>query len=267
MAVDEALFRVLQERGGPPTLRFYGWTKPTLSIGYFQNVAKEINLESCRQNSLDVIRRPTGGKAVLHDRDLTYAVISRETPPLFSPDLIGNYRTVCTALICGLAELGISVQMAPEIRTTDNRGLNAMCFAYPAPFELLSRGKKICGSAQVRSKSCFLQHGSVALDFDPLQNSLCFPSSGEQPEERCARLTQKVTSVFGEVGSYIAPEQMSDVLQRAFSSIWQVRVSEGTLTAEEEKLKDDLIRRKYALPEWNLSGKAGITGGEPFLCD
>lgn len=255
MAIDEALFRVLQERGGPPTLRFYGWQKPVLSIGYFQNAAREVNLQHCREYGMDVVRRPTGGKAVLHDRELTYSVVSREVHPFFSADLIGNYQAICACLIRGFAELGIEVSMAKDFRHDSRNDMDSICFACPAPFELLSRGRKICGSAQVRSRGCFLQHGSILLAFDAEKNCLFLLPSAAPSEDRGDHLGQKVTSVHGETGAVVAPEILSRVVQQAFESVWKIHFVEGGLTPEEETLRNDLLEKKYTNPTWNLQGK------------
>lgn len=257
MAMDEALFRVFQERGGPPTLRFYGWEKPVLSVGYFQNIEHEINLQRCREDGVDILRRPTGGKAVLHDRELTYSVVSREVSPFSPDDLIGNYQAICFCLIQGFAELGLEVHMAKASYNNkdENRNMDAICFACPAPFELVSRGRKICGSAQVRSRGCFLQHGSILLDFDVKKNCL-FCLNSEETEEQGDHLEQKVTSVYGETGKSISPEVLSRIMQRAFEATWKIRFVAGTLTWEEETLKNDLMKKKYANPDWNLREKA-----------
>jgi lipoyl(octanoyl) transferase len=255
MAMDEALFRVLQERDGPPTLRFYGWQRPALSIGYFQDARQEVNLQHCREHGVDIVRRPTGGKAVLHDQELTYSVVSKEAPPFFCADLIGNYQAICSCLILGFSELGIEVSMAKDHRFDRNPDMDSICFACPAPFELLSRGRKICGSAQVRSHGCFLQHGSILLDFDAEKNCLLLLSSAEESNSWCNHLGQKVTSIHGETDKFISPEMLSGIVQRAFETTWCIRFVEGKLTREEEALKNDLLQRKYANPDWNLRGK------------
>lgn len=256
MAMDEALFRVLQERGGPPTLRFYGWERPVLSVGYFQNIKHEINLQRCRACGIDIVRRPTGGKAVLHDRELTYSVLSREVTPFFSDDLIGNYQAICSCLIRSFADLGIEVHMAKDYynNNDENRNMGSICFACPAPFELLVRGRKICGSAQVRSRGCFLQHGSILLDFDAAKNCLLFAHSEGEPECQGNHLEERVTSVQEETGTSIAAEMLSVIMQRAFETVWNVRFIEGKLTREEETLKNDLMQNKYTNPVWNAGG-------------
>jgi len=256
MATDEALFRILQERGGPPTLRFYGWERPALSIGYFQNTATEINLRHCLCNGMDIVRRPTGGKAVLHDRELTYAVVSREGLPFFSGSLVENYQAVCSCLIRAFSELGINVNMARDGRHERKKEMGAICFAFPAPFELLSRGRKICGSAQVRSRGCFLQHGSILLDFDAEKSCRFILPSEERQSDRCDDLRETVTSIHGETGEMMLPARFSGIVQRAFEVSWQVRFVTGELTPEEEDLKNRLMEEKYRNPAWNLEGKA-----------
>jgi len=256
MAVDEALFRVLQERGGPPTLRFYGWERPALSVGYFQNINHGINLQRCMQCGIEIVRRPTGGKAVLHGREMTYAVVSREESPFSPDDLIGNYQTICACLIQGFAELGIAVNMAGTDYNKDaNINREAICFACPAPFELLARNRKICGSAQVRSHGCFLQHGSVLLDFDAETNDLLFSCSVDKKSGQEARLAARITSVREETGSAVTAEMLGKVMKRAFAEVWSIRLIRGKLTREEQTLKNDLVRNKYTNSLWNGYGK------------
>ncbi len=257
MAVDEALFRVLQERGGPPTLRFYGWERPALSVGYFQNINHEINLQRCVECGIEIVRRPTGGKAVLHDRELTYSVVSREESPFSPDDLIGNYQAICACLIQGFTELGIAVNMAGSdyINKDTNINRGAICFACPAPFELIARGRKICGSAQVRSRGCFLQHGSVLLDFDAETNDLLFSCAEDKQSGQEAHLEARITSVRVETGTAVTAHMLGKVMQRAFAEVWNIRLIQGRLTMEEETLKDDLVRKKYANSLWNGHGK------------
>lgn len=258
MAVDEALFRALQEQGGPPTLRFYGWQRPTLSVGYFQNIKCEINLQRCAECGIEIIRRPTGGKAVLHDRELTYSVVSREESPFSPDDLIGNYQAICACLIQGFAELGIEVCMAGDCyynNKDENKNRGSICFACPAPFELLVRGRKICGSAQVRSRGCFLQHGSILLDFDAEKNGLLFSFSQDKGNGQEADLDARITSVHTETEIFITAETLSKVMQRAFAEVWNVRLIQGKLTMEEETLKNDLMSHKYTNSLWNGYGK------------
>lgn len=255
--MDEALFRILQERGGPPTLRFYGWERPSLSVGYFQNINNEVNLRRCREYGIDILRRPTGGKAVLHDRELTYSVVSREDSPFSPGDLIGNYQAICFCLIQGFAELGIEVHMAAKDtynNKDENRNMDAICFACPAPFELLVRGRKICGSAQARSRGCFLQHGSILLDFDAGKNCLLFSPPEEGPACQGDHLDKRITSVQEETGTAVAAEMLSVIMQRAFETVWNVRFVEGKLTSEEKTLKNDLMQNKYSNPVWNEGG-------------
>jgi lipoate-protein ligase A len=255
MAMDEALFRVLQEQGGPPVLRFYGWEKPSLSVGYSQDLRDGINLRYCRQSGIDVVRRPTGGKAVLHDRELTYAVVSREKPPFTPAGLIRNYQAIGLCLIRGFSALGIDVRMAGDKPGNEKdviKNRRPVCFAVPAPFELLSRGRKICGSAQVRSRGCFLQHGSILLEFDGAMNGLVFANPHDLGND-CPGddMESRITSVRAETGASIEAETLSAVMERAFLDVWNIRFMEGEPTMKEQELKKDLMRNKYTNPSWN----------------
>ncbi|MDI6725746.1 MAG: biotin/lipoate A/B protein ligase family protein [Smithellaceae bacterium] len=163
MAVDEYLFARAGE-GERTYLRFYQWEKPTVSLGYGQEAARSVDLDFCRANGIDIVRRMTGGKAVLHLRELTYSLASsdRET---FPPTLHDSYRLISLALIKGLALMGLSANLAPASPASYVRG-TMPCFAFPARGEAEIGGRKIIGSTQKRTDVSFLQHGSIPLDKD-----------------------------------------------------------------------------------------------------
>ena len=176
MAVDEALFREAVGISLPRRLRFYGWQSPAVSLGRFQNARRELDLEACERFGIAVVRRPTGGKAVLHEQELTYAVVAADASPLFPPDILGTYRLISACIARGLSALGIAAEMKTEGRTLAEGETNAVCFAHPSRYELLVDGRKICGSAQMRSQGVFLQHGSLLMTFDPGRISAVLPS-------------------------------------------------------------------------------------------
>ena len=163
MAVDEFLFRSLGDE--PCTfLRFYRWERPTASLGYSQSVDKVLDLDYCRRNGIDVVRRITGGKLVLHYREITYSITSSDTE-LFSSTLAESYRLISSALICGLEKMGLAAALAGPPPQAYRTG-NMPCFAYPARDEIEIKGRKIVGSAQKRVGGRFLQHGSIPLQSD-----------------------------------------------------------------------------------------------------
>ncbi len=159
MAVDEVLRRSHAEAGGPPTLRFYQWSQPTLSLGAGQKLPKQLSWERLHSLGLAVVRRPTGGRAVLHGGDLTYCVVAGEKDG-FQPSVTTVYQRLCRGLQAGLARLGVLT--SPGTPLSPHRpGFN--CFAGAATGDLTWQGKKVVGSAQVWQGGSFLQHGAILL--------------------------------------------------------------------------------------------------------
>lgn len=155
MAVDEAILTAAIEEGDDrPTLRLYGWDPQTLSVGANAIVSGEI-LDRCARAGVDIVRRPTGGGAVLHDGDVTYAVVARHGPM----GVHETYAFVAEGLIASFANLGIRA----EIATHPTRRISLACFAVPTGADIVAGGAKIAGSAQVRRAGWFLQHGSIPI--------------------------------------------------------------------------------------------------------
>ena len=179
LALDELLLRrVSAESAAVETfLRFYGWPEPTLSLGMAQQASRVVDFGYCRRHGIAVARRATGGKAVLHHREITYAFVSNDRS-LFPAWSIGEtYRKISTALQQGLALLGIATTLAVSgvgQRRNHRSHRSHACFASTFHHEILFAGKKLVGSAQRRTLRGFLQHGSILLEFDPqlLQGAL-----------------------------------------------------------------------------------------------
>lgn len=258
MATDEAVFIYSQTRQISPTIRFYSWLAPAISIGIFQQVNRDIDLAACRKMSLDIVRRPTGGKAVFHQHDLTYAVVGFEQHDGFPSDILGTYRIISQCLIRGLRNLGIETEMSGEIRKIENQPAEALCFSSPTRYELLVKGRKICGSAQVRSRGTFLQHGSVLLDFDPVLANAILLSHRDKENRQTDPLRKFVTSLYDEGITLPDMETLCNVLKTGFETILNIRLKEGVLTEEEESLKKRLLENKYGSDYWNIDGKADM---------
>ncbi len=171
LAVDELLLhRVSQEFAAIETyLRFYSWTQPTLSLGLAQRASRVVDFDFCRRHGIRIIHRATGGKAVLHHHEVTYAVISNDRSLFPVRSIKGTYGTISRALRRGLQLLGINTTLAASAnrprRNTQSEPSNA-CFAISQNHEILSSGRKLVGSAQRRTLRGFLQHGSILMDFD-----------------------------------------------------------------------------------------------------
>ena len=254
MAIDEAVFRINQCRDVPPTLRLYGWSSPTVSLGYFQNIEKEVDVGTCRRHGVTIVRRPTGGKAVLHDGDLTYAVVATEKNPLFPVDLLGTYRVISQCLAHGLAKIGVKAEMAGDSRISQNDSLASSCFSSPSMYELLVKNRKICGSAQVRSRGVFLQHGSILMDFNPFKTCEVMLPHSDDYEGQVERLKHSVTSINEHIHPPVNVNALCDILKAAFENTLNIQLAPGTLSVEEEELKAHLMKNKYMNHQWNMGG-------------
>lgn len=179
MAVDEELLRAAEDGDEVPTLRLYAWRPAAVSLGRFQDERTAVREDACRRLGIDIVRRATGGRAVLHDDELTYGIVARTGNRLFPQDVLGAYKVIANGLLRGLANLGIPAEMVG--RSCANRGMvrtkNAApaCFSSPSWYEILVNGKKIIGSAQRRLPHAFLQHGSVLIGYDAAREAAVIP--------------------------------------------------------------------------------------------
>ncbi|MBN1662618.1 MAG: lipoate--protein ligase family protein [Deltaproteobacteria bacterium] len=255
MAIDEAIFRENQCKDNPPTLRFYGWRSPSVSVGYFQDMSKEVDLEACRKNRYDVVRRPTGGKAVFHYNDLTYAIVARSRTPPFTDDILGTYKVISHCLARGLEKVNIKAQMAEKKRDIDDNAMEAFCFSVPSRYELLVDGKKICGSAQVRSHGSFLQHGSLMISFDAVKTQAVLLPHLDR-DKQVSELLRSATSIADCTKVDMDVPTICCVLKEGMETALNIRLIEGQLTAGEEVLKKRLLK-KYQDLRWTMEG--GIT--------
>src|SRR5438309_150849 len=164
VAIDEALWRGRHAGASPPTVRFFAWDPPTVSVGYGQPLDRHVDVAACRRVCVGLVRRPTGGSATYHDgpeRELTYCVTATADDLAVGGDLLETYRWIARALVRGLNTLGAGAEMVPT-----GRGLGpdpAFCFARTGAFEIEVGGRKLVGSAQRRLGTPFLQHGAVGL--------------------------------------------------------------------------------------------------------
>ncbi|MFD1408180.1 biotin/lipoate A/B protein ligase family protein [Kroppenstedtia eburnea] len=257
MAIDEAILTSVSEGEAPPTLRFYGWEPATLSIGYFQKVEKEVNRDRLRAKGLGLVRRPTGGRAVLHDREVTYSVILAEDYPGMPTSVTDSYRVISTGLLEGFRELDLQAEMVP-LETEEEKAQyaslgSAACFDSPSNYELVVEGRKVAGSAQTRQRGVILQHGSILLDLDVdlLFDVLRFPS--ERVKERMKRgFLNKAVAI-----NQLRPEPVSfdeavKAMTRGFEKGLQIRLEPGELTPREQELAQELVSSRYGRDEWNF---------------
>ncbi len=267
MAIDEAIMIAHREGLVPPTIRFYQWSPPAVSLGYFQDLKKEIDVDACKNLGIDIVRRPTGGKAVLHDKELTYSFIIKENHPLVNDSILETYKKISGGIIRGLSYLGITAELVPlreklknsssgnEIKSKiSHSDIKSICFSVPSQYEVQVEGKKIVGSAQVRKREIVLQHGSllIELEKDKLFSVFNFPSV--QIRER-HKIRFKATSLEEILKKKINFSELSEILPRGFEEEFGVKLTEGKLTEQEEKISKELFENKYSTYEWNYERK------------
>ncbi|MDI3256233.1 MAG: biotin/lipoate A/B protein ligase family protein [Kyrpidia sp.] len=256
MAVDEAVLIAHSEGRVPPTLRLYAWNPPTLSIGYFQRAEKEVDFQALRTRGYGFIRRPTGGRAVLHDREVTYSVVVSESYPGMPGSVTESYRVISEGLVLGLRRLGFDVQFSrpdDEQKRRLSAPSSAACFDSPSWYEVVARGKKLIGSAQTRQRGVILQHGSILLELDAgaLFAVLRIPS--DRVRERLYRtFRDHAVSLSDLAGKPVSSEQVEAALVEGFAEALGVTLIPGELTEEEKQYVERLERGKYGSDQWNF---------------
>ena len=227
MALDEAMLL-----NGIPTLRLYKWRPSAISIGYFQSMEEEVNLEECKKQGIDVVRRITGGGAVYHDEkgEITYSFVCAEN---FLPkNILESYKLICSSLANALRILGIEAEHA---------GIN----------DIVVNKRKISGSAQTRKRGKVLQHGTLLLRVDVKKMfSLLKVGNEKISDKEIKAVEERVTSVEKEFGR-IDEEEIIDVLIRGFKKTMKIEFYEDGFEKNELKMAEEL-RRKYESKEWNF---------------
>jgi lipoate-protein ligase A len=243
MAIDEALLEGA-DAAKTPILRFYQWENPTLSLGYFQSI-NDVNLTECERLKVDWIRRPTGGRAVLHDDELTYSVVG----PIehFATGVESSYEMLSEALIFGLQELGLQPELTR--RDTNNSHKNPVCFAAPVYAELTIHGKKVIGSAQMRTKHTLLQHGSIPLtiDYEKLRKVFKVTSADGAMD----MMKEKASGIADFLTRPLAMEQVKRAVRRGFERRFGTNFEPLAIGEALAERACELFVRKYSTQEWN----------------
>jgi lipoate-protein ligase A len=265
MAIDGAILWAVAEGRSPPTLRFYGWQPPCLSIGYSQSMEVEVDVGKCQESGIDFVRRPTGGRAILHADELTYSVAAPQAEPRVAGGVIESYRRLSVGLVAGLRGFGVDVCQAlsptppaplplSQVFWERGRGVqSAACFDAPSSYEITVDGKKLVGSAQVRKKRVVLQHGSLPLEGDVTRifDFLKVPSE-ERREELKQELRARATSLELALGHSVSFEEVARHLAVGFAQALNLRLIPGQLSQYELALAERLRREKYAARGWNF---------------
>lgn len=254
MAIDEALMEWHGNGKIPPIIRFYGWKKPSLTVGHFQNVHKTIDFSGVEKHGCDFVRRLTGGSAVLHDDELTYSIIVEESHPKIPHTINEAYYVLSQGLLEGYRSLGIETDFAQPQRKSKDR--SAVCFETPAMYEMLVEGKKLSGNAQTRRKGVLLQHGSLPMSFhaDMLFDLFQF-SSEERRQRQRDKFIDKATSIHALTDDLHTYDSLVPVFLEGFKKSLEIETKEIVLTTEQWEFIEHLRSSKYATEEWNKREK------------
>lgn len=250
MAVDEAILESVYNGTSPPTLRLYAWQPACLSLGHAQRLS-EANIEVLNQQGWDLVRRPTGGRSILHVDELTYSVTAHQSEPRVRGGVLESYLRLSKALIEALQNLGLSPEANENKSNNKPPEPNPVCFEVPSNYEITVNGKKLVGSAQARRKEGLLQHGALPLygDLTRIITALKFKDLAAQAEAK-TRLLARATTVERELGQTINWETASQAFQDGFQSVLNLDLEPGELTDTEKQRAQQLVIEKYAHPSW-----------------
>ena len=290
MAVDEAVLHALADGLGQPTLRFYQWDPPCLSLGYNQPWA-EVDEAACARLGYTWVRRPTGGRAILHTDELTYSVLVPVEDPRVAGGIVESYRRLSTGLLAGLRNLGAEVFQA-QMGAMANPDQGAVCFDTPSHYEITVTGRKLVGSAQVRRRGVVLQHGTLPLRGDlgrifgclrapepsPAAPNAGLPRPGARhgfppgqanvpagsleslqgqpalaPALPAGRdwLLERACTLEQALGRPVSFGEATRALADGFAAALNLRLEPGELTGYERSLAGRLREEQYASHNWN----------------
>lgn len=229
MALDEAIMEAVRAGESLPTIRFYGWAPSAVSIGHFQGIRNEVNLDFTKAAGVDVVRRLTGGGAVYHDRlgEVTYSIIGPESA--FPSNIIKSYEKICEPIVSALADLGLAASFEP---------VN----------DILINEQKISGNAQTRRKGILLQHGTILYSVDVEKMFSCLNVSEQKISDKLIKSVKKrVTSVSDQTDA--AMLDLQKALERAFSLEREIEI--GDYSSAELERAAVLAEEKFKTEAWN----------------
>ena len=251
MALDESLLETITEENSKPILRLYDWDPPCLSLGYSQSFS-DVNTERLKELGWDVVRRLTGGRAVLHIDELTYSVIAPANEPRVKGSIIESYRRLSQALLSVLNTLSVTAIAKKEYNfPTQPNKIAPVCFEVPSKYEITVQGKKIIGSAQARKYGGVLQHGSLPLhgDLTRIIEVLTFSNEGHQDRAR-ERLVAHATTIEGVLGEVIPWDTAANAFINAFENTLNINFIKSDPRPSELERANQLQKEKYSHDKW-----------------
>ena len=239
MAVDQAILGLHANGKSPPTLRLYQWSPPAVSLGFCQK-RHNLDLAACRRLGIEVVRRPSGGRAVLHLGDLTYAVTAGTAEGIPSA-VTAAYRLICDGLLRGFRRLGIEARMGRGVIKPSQQDI---CFLRGTLGSIVYQERKFVGSAQTWHSSSMLQHGSIILVPQIEALVSLWPRSADSPAELRAKLEGRIISLQEILGQLPEIKEVKAAIREGIAQALGIRFDPGELTPEERTLAKDLANQE-----------------------
>ncbi len=252
MAVDEAILEGIHRGESPPTLRLYSWEPPCLSLGYAQPFS-DVDTRALQALGWELVRRPTGGRAILHTDELTYSVIGPQNEPRLAGGVLESYQVLAQALLRALHLLQVPAVASPNPELQgDSSPKGPVCFEVPSYYEITVDGKKLIGSAQARRREGVLQHGSLPIygDLTRIVRALKFPDE-DQRAAAARRLSQRALTLEAILGYRLEISIVQQAFIQAFQETLNLNLQPAELTPQEGARAEQLAIEKYASPKWN----------------
>ncbi len=249
MAVDEAIATLSARGDSPPTLRFYQWRPAAVSLGRHQPI-EDIDLARLQERGWDIVRRPTGGRAILHIDELTYSIAGPATEPRLQGQVLDVYNLISRGLLLGLRRLGVSAEKAPADKRT-GQDVSAACFEVPSAYEISVGNQKLIGSAQRRAGGYVLQHGSLPLygDITRLVDVMVFERDAQREAFR-AHLAERAATLAAVAGRTVTFWEAAALLLDGLNTVLEVDFEESDLSPAELALARQIEAEKYGTDAW-----------------
>ena len=253
MAIDEAIANWVAKGEMKPTLRFYSWAPHAISVGRFQRATRDLDREALATNKIPVVRRLTGGRAVLHADELTYSVILPESTPALPTNIIESYRLLTEGVRRGYQALGVPAEFSVPLTEADREALrkpkSAVCFDAASYYELAVDGKKIAGSAQVRHQGAVLQHGSIPLSVDDDVLFDCFAMDAAEKVAAKRRFGEKAVALNDTLQRSVSFDEVAAAFETGFKDAFTLTF-EPLVFTEQQRAEIDGLVKKYESDDW-----------------
>jgi lipoate-protein ligase A len=261
MAVDESILEHIHRGESISTLRLYAWNPPCLSLGHAQPYS-DVDMDRLKQRGWEVVRRATGGRAILHTDELTYSVIAPANEPRVEGSVLESYNRLAQALLLAVQTLDIPVEMKAG-KASESATPNPVCFEVPSTYEITVNGKKLIGSAQARKKEGVLQHGSLPLtgDLTRICQALVFENEAVRGNAS-QRLLERATTVESALGVGISWEKAQQAFIHAFEAQLGLSFERGDLSESESQRAEELVKEKRA----SVLDRTSIKNYPPCTC-